>query len=147
MHIQRYCLCPKEFWSPKQKTNKLSDSYNRDDKCCNPTSSRNAGGHLPWGRWEGRRRKVWFFQEEGAASAKTGHTRTIIHLRTCKVFLCSWSTECKWRNGQKWGWRGKQIKRLYGHDTGSSHSPKSQGEQLQEFQQKCDLTPFGLEKN
>lgn len=101
---------------------------------------------LGWGG-EGRRRKVWFFQEEGAASAKTGHTRTIIHLWTCKFFVCSWSTECKWRNGQKWGWRGKQIKRLYGHDVGSSHSPKSQGEQLQEFQQRCDLTPFGLEKN
>lgn len=51
---------------------------------------------LGWGG-EGRRRKVWFFQEEGAASAKTGHTRTIIHLRTWRcVQLKYWVQVEKW---------------------------------------------------
>ena len=33
---------------------------------------------LSWGGEE--RTKVWFFQEEGAASAKTGTRQTILHL-------------------------------------------------------------------
>lgn len=67
--------------------NKLSDSYNKGNKCHDPTSSRSPGEHLPWVKWEWTRRKVQFFQEERAATAKTGHMRTIIHFQTCKSFL------------------------------------------------------------
>ena len=67
--------------------NKLSDSYNKGDKCHDPTSSRSPGEHLPWMRWEWTRRKVQFFQEERAATAKTGHMRTIIRFQTCKSFV------------------------------------------------------------
>ena len=67
--------------------NKLSDSYNKGNKCHDPRSSRSPGEHLPWVKWEWTRRKVQFFQEERAATAKTGHMRTIIHFQTCKSFL------------------------------------------------------------
>ena len=110
-----------------QKTNKLSDSYNKGDKCHDPTSSSSPGGHLPWVRWKWRR-KVQFFQEERAANAKTGHVRTKIHFQTCKSFLCSRSTKFKQTSGPKWDWRGKKIRRSCGHDIGPSLSPKSQGE-------------------